>query len=300
MWETALAFAIWGSYGSVLTAAHIDPALTAIVRSAGLGIILAAASVAITRLRGPREITAAIPWQSGALWLSGSVLLVDEVLYAVSAVSGPVAIIGLAYGCVPILAPLLSRFAGTDSAQAMRPRHWACLALAFAGNALVFAELQAAQIRFTMAAVLAFLAGLLFTLMPVCSARLQQAGLGTWAVLKGQGAVAAILAVPLLALLIVLGLVTLGGPGHGDLVRRSIEMGGVSSVAFTLTPFYLWYAGIARCGVARTSICAFAEPLVATLFSLFVLKDAPLTPLLVAGAGLVLCAIAVSARPGGE
>jgi len=36
MWETALAFAIWGAYGSVLTAAHIDPALTAIARSAGL------------------------------------------------------------------------------------------------------------------------------------------------------------------------------------------------------------------------------------------------------------------------
>ena len=298
MWETALAFAIWGSYGSVLTAARIDPVLTAIARSAGLGLALAIASVAIGRLRGPREITAAIPWRSGALWLSGAVMLVDEVLYAVSAVSGPVAIIGLAYGCVPILAPLLSRLAGTDSARAMRPRHWACLALAFAGNAMVFAELRAAQIHFTMAAVFAFLAGLLFTLMPVCSARLQQAGLGTWAVLKGQGAVAAILAVPLLALLIGLGLVSLGAPGQGDIVTRSLEMGAVNAVAFTLAPFYLWYAGIARCGVARTSICAFAEPLVATLFSLLVLKDAPPTPLLIVGAGLVLLAIAVSARSG--
>jgi drug/metabolite transporter (DMT)-like permease len=298
MWETALAFAIWGSYGSVLTAAHIDPALTAIARSAALGLILAAASAAIARLRGPREITAAIPWRSGALWLSGSVLLVDEVLYSISAVSGPVAIIGLAYGCVPILAPLLSRLAGTDGAGSMRLRHWACLALAFAGNVMVFSELQAARIQFTMAAVFAFLAGLLFTLMPVCSAKLQQAGLSTWAVLKSQGAVAALLAVPLLALLITLGMVTLGGPGHGAVVARSLEMGAVNAVAFTMTPFYLWYRGIARCGVARTSICAFAEPLIATLFSLFVLKDAPLTPLLVAGAGLVLCGIAVSARSG--
>jgi drug/metabolite transporter (DMT)-like permease len=298
MWETALAFTIWGSYGSVLTVARIDPALTAIARSAGLGLILTVASVAIARLRGPREITAAIPWRSGALWLSGSVLLVDEVLYAVSAVSGPVAIIGLAYGCVPILAPLLSRMAGTDGAHAMRPRHWGCLALAFAGNAIVFAELQAAQIHFTLAAVFAFLAGLLFTLLPVCSAKLQQAGLGTWAVLKSQGAVAAILAVPLLALLIALGLVSLGGPGRGELARRSVEIGAVNAVAFTLTPFYLWYRGIARCGVSRTSICAFAEPLVATLFSLFVLKDAPLTPMLVAGACVVLGAIAVSARSG--
>lgn len=153
----------------------------------------------------------AIPWQSGALCLSGAVLLVDEVLYAVSAVSGPVAIIGLAYGCVPLLAPLLSRLAGTDSAQAMRLRHWACLAMAFAGNVMVFAELQSAQIRLTMAAAVAFLAGLLLTLMPIRSARLQQQGLGTWAVLKGQGVIAAILSVPLLALLIVLGLVTLGG-----------------------------------------------------------------------------------------
>lgn len=300
MWETALAFAIWGSYGSVLTAAHIDPALTAIARSAGLGILLTLGSVVIARVGGPRDITAAVPWRSRALWLSGSVLIVDEVLYAVSAVSGPVAIIGLAYGCVPILAPLLSRLAGTDGAQAMSTRRWACLALAFAGNAMVFSELQAAQIRFTMAAVLAFLAGLLFTLMPVCSATLLRAGLGTWAVLKGQGAVAAILAVPLLALLIVLGVVSLGQTGQGDLVTRSLGMGAVNAVAFTLIPFYLWYRGIARCGVARTSICAFAEPLVATLFSLFILKDAPLTPLLVAGAGLVLCGIGLSARSDSE
>jgi drug/metabolite transporter (DMT)-like permease len=293
MWETALAFAIWGSYGSVLTAAHIDPALTAIARSVGLGLLLTLASAAIARGRGPRDITAAIPWQSGALWLSGSVLLVDEVLYSVSAVSGPVAIIGLAYGCVPILAPLLSRLAGTDRGDAMRARHWICLALAFAGNAVVFSELQAAQIHFTMAAAFAFFAGLLFTLMPVCSARLQQNGLGTWAVLKGQAAVAAILAVPLL-----LGLVSLGGASHDAVVRRSVEMGAVNAVAFTLTPFYLWYRGIGRCGVARTSICAFAEPLVATLFSLLVLKDAPATPLLIAGVALVLGAIAVSTRSG--
>ena len=44
-------------------------------------------SVAIARLRGPREITAAIPWHSGVLWISGAVMLVDEVLYSVSAVS---------------------------------------------------------------------------------------------------------------------------------------------------------------------------------------------------------------------
>ena len=300
MWETALAFAIWGTYGSVLTAARIDPALTAITRSAGLGLILAIASAVIARLRGPREITAAIPWRSAVLWLSGSVLLVDEVLYAFSAVSGPVAIIGLAYGCVPILAPLLSRLAGTDDARAMTPRHWGCLALAFIGNAMVFAELQAAHVHFTLAAVFAFLAGLLFTLMPVCSARLQQGGLGTWAVLKGQGAVAAILAVPLLALLIGLGLIEPARSGHAGIARRSLEMGAISAAVFTLTPFYLWYRGIARCGVARTSIFAFAEPLVATLCSLLVLKDAPPTPLLILGAALVLCAIAVSARSGGE
>ena len=70
---------------------------------------------------------------------------------------------------------------------------------------MVFVELQTARIHFTVAAVLGFVAGLLFTVMPVCSARLQQDGLGTWAVLKAQGAVAAILAIPLLALLIVLG-----------------------------------------------------------------------------------------------
>jgi drug/metabolite transporter (DMT)-like permease len=298
MWETALAFAIWGSYGSVLTTTHIDPVLTAIARSAGLGIILTIASAAIATLLGPREITAAIPWQSGALWLSGSVLVVDEVLYSVSAVSGPVAIIGLAYGCVPILAPLLSRLAGTDRGETMRVRHWVCLALAFAGNAMVLSELQAARIHFTGAAVLAFLAGLLFTLMPVCSAKLQQAGLGTWAVLKAQGVIAAILAMPLLALLIVLGWVSMGGYGHGEVVTRSLTVGAINAVVFTIAPLYLWYRGIARCGVARTSICVFAEPLVATLFSLFVLRDAPPTAILIAGASLVIAAIAVSARSG--
>src|SRR4029077_6275417 len=130
--------------------------------------------------------------------------------------------------------------AGTDQAGSMRPRDWICLALAFAGNALVFFELQSAHIRFSMAAVSGFFAGLLFTLMPVCSAKLQQAGLGTWAVLKSQGAVAAVLAVPLLALLITVGVVSLGGPGHDDVVTRSIEVGAINAVVFTMTPFYLW------------------------------------------------------------
>ena len=77
MWETAIAFAIWGSYGSALTVAHIDPVLTAIARSAAVGIILTVASASIVRLSGPKEISAAIPWRSGALWIAGSVLLVD-------------------------------------------------------------------------------------------------------------------------------------------------------------------------------------------------------------------------------
>ena len=176
------------------------------------------------RFLGPREITAPIPWHSGALWIAGSVMLVDEVFYSVSAVSGPVAVIGLAYGFVPVLAPLLSRLAGTDNTERMRPRHWACLMLAFIGNAMVFRELQAAQTRFTTAAAFAFLAGLLFTLLPVCSAKLQQAGLGTWAVLKAQGAVAATLSVPLLALLIAMGWGSLG-QDHGVPVARSMEVG---------------------------------------------------------------------------
>jgi drug/metabolite transporter (DMT)-like permease len=49
--------------------------------------------------------------------------------------------------------------------------------------------------------------------------------------------------------------------------------------------------------VARTSICVFVEPLVATLCSLMILKDAPATPLLIGGAALVVCAVALSARP---
>jgi drug/metabolite transporter (DMT)-like permease len=296
MWETALAFAVWGTYGTVLTAAHIDPALTAIARSAWLGILLTTASAAILRLRGPREITAPIPWQSGTLWLSGAILLVDEVLYTVSAVTGPVAIIGLAYGCVPLLVPALSQLAGTDSARPMRARDWLFLTLAFAGNALIFFELHAAKIPFTLAAVFALFAALLFTLMPVCSAQLQQSGLGSWAVLKSQGAIATILTVPLTALLVALGFIGLSGTHPADLVTRSLQVGAVNAVVFTLVPFYLWYRGMARCGVARTSICCFAEPLVATLFSLFILKDAPATPALLAGVAIVLAAIAASAR----
>lgn len=296
MWETALAFAVWGSYGAVLTAAHIDPVLTAIARSAGLGIILTGASAVILRLRGPREITAPIPWQSGTLWLSGAILLVDEVLYTMSAVSGPVVIIGLAYGCVPLLAPALSRIAGGDRSAPMRRHHWLLLALAFAGNGLIVFELHAAQIPSTLAASLAVVAALLFTLMPVCTVKLQQSGLGSWAVLKGQGATAAILTVPMMALLVALGLVAFWGTHATGRTTRSLEVGAANAVAFTLVPFYLWYRGIARCGLARTSIGCFTEPLVAALFSLFILKDVPATPALLAGITIVLGAIAASAR----
>jgi len=248
---------------------------------------------------GPRDITAAIPWRNQTLWLSGGIVLVDEVLYCVSAVNGPVAIIGLAYGCVPVVVPFLSRLAGTDERAAMRPRHWWCLALAFAGNAMIFYTLNASQIRFTLSAALAFFAAMLFTALPVCSAKLQQSGLGSWAVLKGQGATAAILSVPLFAVFSAVGLAPLGGRA-GDIVERSVAAGAVNALAFTMAPLYLWYRGIARCGVARTAIVCFAEPLVATIFSLVVLKDAPANPPLVAGAAIVLAAIAVSAWPAGE
>jgi drug/metabolite transporter (DMT)-like permease len=299
MWETALAFAIWGSYGASLTAARIDPVLTASVRSAALGILLTLASAIIWRVWGPREITAAIPWRHTTLWLSGGIVLVDEVLYCVSAVNGPVAIIGLAYGCVPVVAPFLSRLAGTDERAVMRPRHWWCLALAFAGNAMIVLTLNASQIRFTLSAVFAFFAAMLFTALPVCSAKLQQSGLGSWAVLKGQGATAAILSVPLFALFLATGLVSLGGRA-GDIVARSVAVGAVNALAFSVAPLYLWYRGIARCGVARTAIVCFTEPLVATIFSLVVLKDAPAKPVLVAGVAIVLAAIAISAWPAAE
>jgi drug/metabolite transporter (DMT)-like permease len=141
---------------------------------------------------------------------------------------------------------------------------------------------------------------MLFTALPVCSAKLQQSGLGSWAVLKGQGATAAILSVPLAALFVALGLVATGAHASGAVAQRSIAFGGVNALAFAMVPLYLWYRGIARCGVARTAICCFAEPLVATVFSLVVLKDAPAEPLLVAGVAIVLAAIAISAWPAGE
>jgi drug/metabolite transporter (DMT)-like permease len=128
----------------------------------------------------------------------------------------------------------------------------------------------------------------------VCSAKLQQSGLGSWAVLKGQGATAAILTVPMTALLVVLGFVDVAGT-HADVAKRSVEAGAVNAIAFTIVPLYLWYRGIARCGLARTSICCFAEPLVATLLSLFLLRDAPATPALIAGVVLILAATVASA-----
>jgi drug/metabolite transporter (DMT)-like permease len=281
MWETAVAFAVWGAYGSVLTAARIDPVITAIARTVGIGLVLSI------------FVRARVPWRSGALWLSGFVLLVDEVLYSVSAVSGPVAIIGLAYGCVPVIVPFVSRLAGAETST-LEPKRWFYLALAFVGNLLIFAELHAAQVRFTVAAVFAFLAALLFCILPVASARLQQEGLSSWAVLKGQSIVGAVSAAPLAASLAATGAVA---PVNGALFNRSGIVGLMNAILFTLVPFSLWYRGIARDGVARTAVCCFAEPLVATCLSLFVLRDAPATPILLAGVALVFAGIALSAKP---
>jgi drug/metabolite transporter (DMT)-like permease len=280
MWETALAFAVWGSYGSVLAAARINPVLTAIARTIALGAVLSV------------FVRAQVPWRSGALWLSGSILLVDEVLYSVSAVSGPVAIVGLAYGCVPVVVPILSYFYSADPLP-LEPRRWLYLALAFAGNLLILSELHAARIAFSTATVFAAFAAILFCVLPVASATLQQDGASTWAVLKGQGIVAAAFAAPLWLGLKAGGL--LGSTGAA-IVSRSVAVGAANSVVFTIVPFYFWYRGIARAGVSRTAVCCFAEPLVATIFSLFIVKDAPPTPLLLAGVGLVLAGIALSAR----
>jgi drug/metabolite transporter (DMT)-like permease len=281
MWETAVAFAVWGAYGSVLTAARIDPVVTAIARTIGIGLVLSI------------FVRARVPWRSRVLWLSGLVLLVDEVLYSVSAVSGPVAIIGLAYGCVPVIVPFVSRLAGAESSK-LEPQQWFYLALAFAGNLLIFVELHAAQVRFTLAAAFAFLAALLFCVLPIASARLQHDGLSSWAVLKGQSIVGAVGAAPLAAGLSAAGAVA---PVDGPLFQRSGIVGLVNAILFTLIPFSLWYRGIARDGVARTAVCCFAEPLVATCFSLFVLRDAPPTPILLTGVALVFAGIALSTKP---
>jgi len=280
MWETTLAFAVWGAYGAVLSAAGINPIVTAIARSVALGVVLAP------------FIGAPIPWRSRALWLSGIVLLVDEMLYSMSAVRGPVAIIGLAYGCVPVVVPIVAGLTGTDRA-ALSVWRWLYLAIAFAGNLLIFSELHAAGIAFTAAAVFGALAALLFCVMPIASADLQREGLGPWAVLGAQGAVAAIAAAPL-----TVGLWTFGALGSIDahIVTRSAAVGGVNAVAFTMVPFYFWYRGIARAGVSRTSVCCFAEPLVATVCSLGILRDAPATPTLLAGVACVLAGIVLSVR----
>jgi drug/metabolite transporter (DMT)-like permease len=280
MWETALAFAVWGSYGSVLVAAHVNPVVAAIARTAALGAVLALC------VRSP------IPWRSGALWLSGSVLLVDEVLYCASAVSGPVAIIGLAYGCVPVVLPIASRLLKIDR-RPLAKRRWLYLALAFAGNLMIVHELTAARIAFGTSAVFAAFAALLFCVLPLASDALQQEGLGTWAVLKGQGAIAAILTAPLT---LALGAIGALGPLHRAVLTRSVAAGAMNSVAFAIVPFYFWYRGIARAGVSRTSVCCFVEPLVATIFSLFIVRDAPPTGMLLCGVGLVLAGIAASAR----
>lgn len=280
MWETTLAFVVWGAYGSVLAAAHINPVLAAIARSIALGAILS------LFVRTP------IPWRSRGLWLSGCVLLVDEVLYCVSAVSGPVAIIGLAYGCVPVIVPLVARIAGTDRAP-LSPRRWVYLAVAFVGNALILSELHAARIAFSVAAVFAFFAALLFCVMPIASAELQREGLSAWGVLKGQGVVAAIVAVPLVAGLWMAGAL---GPIGPEMVTRSSAVGAGNAVAFTMVPYYFWYRGIARAGVSRTAVCCFAEPLVATICSLAILKDAPPTPVLLTGIACVFAGIVLSTR----
>jgi drug/metabolite transporter (DMT)-like permease len=280
MWETTLAFAVWGAYGAVLAAAGINPIVTAVARSVVLGAVLTL------------FVGAPIPWRSRALWVSGVVLLVDEVLYTVSAVSGPVAIIGLAYGCVPVVVPIVAGLAGADR-TGLTPRRWLYLAIAFAGNLLIFSELHAAGIAFTAAAVLAAFAALLFCVIPIASADLQRDGLGPWAVLAAQGAVAAIAAVPLTALLWGLGAL---GAIDGHLLTRSVSIGAVNAIVFTMVPFSLWYRGIARAGVSRTAVCCFAEPLVATVCSLAVLRDAPATPRLLAGVACVFAGIVLSVR----
>jgi drug/metabolite transporter (DMT)-like permease len=282
MWETTVAFAVWGAYGAVLAATGINPIVTAIARSVALGALLAP-------FAGAR-----IPWRSRALWLSGIILLVDEVLYAVSAVSGPVAIIGLAYGCVPVVVPIVAGLIGTDRGG-LTARRWVYLAIAFAGNLLIFSELHAAGIAFSAAALFAAFAALLFCVMPIASAELQRGGLGPWSVLGAQGAVAAIAAAPLTAALWGLGSFR---AVDAHVLARSASVGAVNAVAFTMVPFYFWYRGIARAGVSRTAVCCFAEPLVATACSLVVLRDAPATPRLLAGVACVFAGIVLSVRGG--
>ena len=296
MWETAARLRHLGQLRQRPDAARIDPALTAIARSAAVGILLTVASVAIMRLRGPREITA-----------PDSMAQRRAVARRIGAARRRSA---------------LQRQRGQRTGRDHRPG----LRVRAGSGAAAFAAGRHRPRRRDAAAALG---------VPDAGVHRQRDGLpgapGGADPFHDRGRLRVSRGTPLHAAAGLLGEAAAGRPWHlgraesagrggrdacrsaagaadrarageprrQDHARRSC--GAWRSARSTpspsrWSPFYLWYRGIARCGVARTSICVFAEPLVATLFSLFVLRDAPADARADRRGEPRLGAIAVSAR----
>lgn len=267
MFQSALAFIVWGCPGPFLVGFHLDPLLLALCRYFFSGIFFVALWSGVLFFRNKISL----PWKDRNLWISGIVILARNIFYMLAFASGPAAVAGLIYGYAPLLIPVGSYLLGLEQKRKVSTLYLCSLAVSFVGNYLIFRGLQHETIAFGGTVLLALAAAFCYILTPLFSFRLQQQGLEPKALVGAQSIVAALVAVPLLFLFIIVGKVNFSDIPQ---IQRTVGFAGLIAIFFTILPFYLWYSGIKKSGINRVAPMGFLEPLTSSLISFYILGDA--------------------------
>lgn len=287
MGRAFIAFLIWGCPGAILKQFHAHPILLALSRYLFAGLLLNLAGLLFTR--APAGIRQPVPWANRDLWISGAIMLVRNIFYMLSLATGPAVIGGMVYSYVPLLVPLVAQLTGLGRRDAMTSYQWIALGIGFVGNYLIFRGLYSGSAPIGVSVLFGVGAAACYLLTPIYSAKLQNSGFSSWGLLKSQTAITVVLALPFAAVLWRFGFMdTL----EAAQVERSLSLGLMIAVFFTILPFYLWYSAIQRAGIEAISLAGFAEPLTTILLSLFVLQDAQANPVVLTGIAVLMSGIA--------
>lgn len=287
MVEAFLAFAIWASAGALFGLFEADPVLSALLRYFMAGLLLLASARLIGFFRPNPPLPQPIRWRDSRIWLSGVYLVGGNIFYNLSVSRGPTALAGLIYGYIPIVLPIVSYFLGLERRVPLRARNWQGFFVAFFGNYLLFLGFHRAQINVGEAVIAALIGAVCFGLTALAAADLQEDGLTGWTVLKNQNGAAMLISVPVALVLFKLKILS----EDFQVIKQSLQFGAMAAIFLTILPFFLWFRGIQKVGVGRTSVFVFLNPLFGCLYSMFALKDMPVSTLTVSGSILILLGI---------
>lgn len=284
MLAAVLPFVLWGFTGPLVKVLNADPILLAILRYFFCGLFLTAASywLIVPAFHDRRTVD----WKNPILWWSAICMLTRNVFYMLSISTGPTIVVGISYSYVPLAIALISEVSALERRRPMGPMNWLSLMICFAANFVILNNLSLQPMALGSSVLFAVGAAICFAATPLMTVRLQTTGMDSLSILRGQTTIIAAISVPLIALIAATGMFD---DLDTSMIGRTITVGVLVALIFTLVPFYLWYSSIRSHGAARTSSAAFVEPMTTAAISIFILQEVAFTHSLAVGfIGLLL------------